>query len=556
MRFRNSLTAKFMVGIALITTTLMTVNLLWNVRQFNLQAETEMKEKAAVIIQQLLATRAFIASKQDVINADSAGHYEFKHLNPAAVGKGVGELFNGYSGYRFKQTRLNVRDPYNAPDIFEMEGMRQLATDGSLKELWGYQDIEGTRVFRYMVPLYYDESCLPCHGKPAGAKDVAGFTKEGFSAGDFAGAISIVFPMTLSEAAQKANVTSQVYFILFMVFAGIALTYLMMEHIVIMPIRELTGKVGELGSGDLTAQITDIQTYDEMRSLADEFNAMASKLRGMYNGLEEKVAERTSLLSEANRRLLEQGRELQVMNAKLTEADRLKSEFLAVMSHELRTPLTAIIAFAEILLAEGESLSAVQREYLSDIFESSHQLLDQINDILDISKIEAGLARLSCSQVDIGELFGTLSRTISPLVAKKGLSFAVECPANLPKIIADRDKLTHILRNLIGNAIKFTPAGGRIDVTVTLAEYKDKMPHIAVAVKDTGIGIDPTDQGHIFDKFRQVDSAGSREYAGSGLGLALVRNLVEMHGGRVWVESEAGNGSTFIFVLPVVAKGC
>ncbi len=462
MRFKNSLTIKFMIGIAIITIVLMTVNLLWNIRQYNFQAESEMKEKAEVIAQQLIATRSFIALKQDLINANYDGGYEFKHLNPAAVGKGIGEIFNGYSGYKFKQTRPIVRDPYNAPDNFEREAMKQLAADKNLKELWGYDEIDGNRVFRYLVPLYYDESCLSCHGKPVGLNDISGYAKEGFSSGEFAGSISVVFPMARFEAAQRTNISSQVIFILFMVFVSIGLTYLMMEHIIIMPIRELTGKVAELGRGNLAAQLTEIQTYDEMRSLAEEFNTMASKLNELYNGLEEKVTERTALLSDANQRLLEQGSKLQAMNAKLTETDRLKSEFLAVMSHELRTPLTAIIAFAEILLAEGETLSSLQQEYLQDIFESGHQLLSQINDILNMSKIEAGLAKINCNQIDIKEVLNHLMHSISPLVSKNRLTFIVDISADIPHIIADREKVIHIFRNLISNAIKFTSNGGKI----------------------------------------------------------------------------------------------
>lgn len=556
MGFKNSLTIKFMVGIAAITVVLMTVNLLWNIRQYDSQAESEMKEKAAVIAQQLIATRSFIALKQDTINATSDGCYEFKHLNPAAVGKGIGEIFNGYSGYKFKQTRAIVRDPYNAPDNFEIEAMKQLAADKNLKELWGYDEIDGNRVFRYLVPLYYDESCLSCHGKPVGAKDISGYAKEGFTAGQFAGSISVVFPMERFEAAQRTNISSQVVFILFMVFVSIGLTYLMMEHIIIMPIRELTGKVAELGRGNLSAQFTEIQTYDEMRSLADEFNTMASKLNELYNGLEEKVTERTALLSEANQRLLVQGSKLQAMNAKLTETDRLKSEFLAVMSHELRTPLTAIIAFAEILLAEGETLSSLQREYLQDIFESGHQLLSQINDILNMSKIEAGLAKINCNQIDIKAVLNHLMLSISPLLSKKGLALSVEIAADIPNIVADREKVTHIFRNLISNAIKFTPDGGKINISATLVNDQEKLPEVVVKIQDTGIGINREDQKNIFDKFRQVDSAESREYPGSGLGLALARKLVEMHGGQIWVESEVGLGSTFTFILPVIAKGC
>ncbi|KAF1854652.1 hypothetical protein Lal_00011421, partial [Lupinus albus] len=205
------------------------------------------------------------------------------------------------------------------------------------------------------------------------------------------------------------------------------------------------------------------------------------------------------------------------MNEKLTETDRLKSEFLTVMSHELRTPLTAIIAFAEILLDEGQSLSSLQREYLQDIFESGHQLLDQINDILNMSKIEAGLIKLNCTEVDIREIVISLLRNVTPLAHKKGLLLRTEFAEAIPLVLADREKLMHVLRNLISNALKFTPAQGKITISAALEEQLE-LPAIKVAVKDTGIGISLADQAYIFEKFRQVDSAETRGYPGSGLG--------------------------------------
>ncbi|EGO65230.1 DUF3365 domain-containing protein [Acetonema longum] len=555
IKLKNSLTMKFMLGTAAIMTVMMTVNLLWSLSQYKRQAEAEMKEKAMVITQQLIATRAFIAAKQDAINCDAIGNYEFKHLNPAAVGKGIGDIFNQYSGYRLKQTRLQPRDPANAPDNYETEMLAQLALDRDLPELWGYDQLGGVRVFRYMVPLYYDPSCMPCHGKPAGASDIAGFPKEGRSPGDFAGAISVVVPMTAFEANINANIVTQVSFILLMILASIGGIYLMMEHIVVVPIKELTGRVLELGEGNWAAALNEESTYDEMRYLASAFNSMADRLQQLYNELEGKVAERTRLLYEANRKLIEQGRELREMNARLCETDRLKSEFLAVMSHELRTPLTAIIAFAEIMLAEGQALNELQREYLEDIFESAHQLLGQINDILDMSKMEAGLIRLNCQPVDIPQLLESITRITASLIARKNLGFTVGIAPDVPLISADYEKLSHILRNLISNAIKFTPAGGEISVVVEMITSGCDTPKLQVLVKDTGIGISPSDQTVIFETFRQADAACRREYAGSGLGLAIARNLVELHGGEIWVESSPDEGSIFGFTIPASIGG-
>lgn len=555
MKLKNSLTTRFMFGIACIMITIMSVSLLWNISQYQRQAEAEMKEKATVIAQQLIATRTFIAEKQDIINRDSAGNFEFKHLNPAAVGKGIGHIFTNYSGYSFKQTRLFTRDPGNAPDNFEVEKLKTLAADPSIKEIWGYDAIAETSVFRYMIPLYYDKSCMPCHGGPVGEKDVAGFAKEGHLPGEFAGAISIVFPMKIFEANMRENIVTQVVFIAIIILTSIGGIYLAMEHTVVTPITELTTRISDLGKGQWTARLNPETAYYEVRQLSSEFNSMADKLQQLYSGLEDRVTERTRALFDANMQLIEQGKELREMNAKLSEADRLKSEFLAVMSHELRTPLTAIIAFTELLISEGEKLTTLQQEYLEDILESAYSLLAQINDILDMSKIEAGLVQLNCQSTDIKQVIDSLYYSLSPLLARKNLHFSMNADTDLPKIHADQGKVSHFLRNLLSNAIKFTPQNGAITINLKVIGGKDN-GYLQIQVADTGIGIAPVDQEYIFDKFRQVDSAAQREYSGSGLGLAIVKNLVELHGGQVRVDSEVGKGSTFTIVLPINGRGC
>ncbi|WP_090943164.1 c-type heme family protein [Pelosinus propionicus] len=542
-----------MLSIAVVVTVLMTINLLWNIHQYSSQAEEEMREKAAVVSRQLIAIRSVIALRQDEINSDSQGHYEFKHLNPAAVGKEVGDFFNQSSGYKIKQTRFVVRAPENAPDSFEVEKMKILAANSELQAVWGYDMHDGERVFRYFTPLYYDESCMSCHGKPAGGQDLSGNLKEGFTVGDFAGAISIIVPMTTYETNQRSYIMSQLLFIVFMVLAIIGLIYILMEHIVIMPIQELTEKVTSIGDGQLETKLVAIHTYDEMKSFVEAFNTMADKIQYFYSELEQKVNERTHLLQEANLQLLAQGAALRAMNDKLSQADQLKSEFLAVMSHELRTPLTAIIAFSEILLYE-ENLSSQQREYLEDIFESSHQLLSQINDILDMSKIEAGLIRLDRRPTDIREIINGITRIISPLLLKKKLQFHININSAVPIIMADHDKVSHIIKNLIGNAVKFTPSQGFISIEAEVIHEKQES-YLEIAVKDTGIGISEEEQGYIFEKFKQAGSQGEREYMGSGLGLALAKNFVQLHGGEIRVESTIGEGSIFTFTLPIVGSG-
>jgi PAS domain S-box-containing protein len=228
-------------------------------------------------------------------------------------------------------------------------------------------------------------------------------------------------------------------------------------------------------------------------------------------------------------------------------ANRAKSQFLANMSHELRTPLNAIIGFSELLddQAYGE-LNPRQHKYVTNILSSGRHLLQLINDILDLAKIEAGRLTLDVSEFTIASALEDVQRIVEPLALSKRIAVTVESADDLPPLVADRPKLKQIFYNLVSNAIKFTPEGGKVSVTARAADGG-----IFISVADTGIGIGSEDLERIFLEFEQVDSSYARHQEGTGLGLALTRRLVELHGGRIWVESVLGHGSTFSFVLPL-----
>jgi PAS domain S-box-containing protein len=231
------------------------------------------------------------------------------------------------------------------------------------------------------------------------------------------------------------------------------------------------------------------------------------------------------------------------------EANRAKSQFMANMSHELRTPLNAIIGFSEILHDRTfGDLNNKQERYIDNILNSGRHLLQLINDILDLTKIEAGSVEMEYVAFPLAVAVGNVESLTRALAAKKNLAMEIDLPADLPVVIADQAKLKQVLYNLVTNAVKFTPEGGQIKV-VASAEEGGKLLHVAVA--DTGIGINPEDQERIFREFEQIDNSYARSQQGTGLGLALARRFVEMHGGRLWVESEGeGKGSTFRFVIP------
>jgi len=240
-------------------------------------------------------------------------------------------------------------------------------------------------------------------------------------------------------------------------------------------------------------------------------------------------------------------RELEEKSRQLEAASRHKSEFLASMSHELRTPLNAIIGFSEVLQARmfGE-MNPKQAEYIQDILASGRHLLSLINDILDLSKIEAGRMELELARFDLRVALDNAITLVRERASQHRLALELSLDERLGEFVGDERKLRQVLLNLLSNAVKFTPEGGRIGVTATLADGQ-----VEIAVSDTGIGIAPEDQEVIFEEFRQVGGDYARKREGTGLGLALARRFVELHGGRIWVKSEVGRGSTFTFTLPL-----
>ncbi|MFM9972434.1 MAG: sensor histidine kinase [Burkholderiales bacterium] len=290
------------------------------------------------------------------------------------------------------------------------------------------------------------------------------------------------------------------------------------------PITAIQGGAAQFATGKF-AQNIDVRTGDELEALANEFNHMAAQLQESYSGLEQKVAERTRDVEIANKH---------------------KSEFLANMSHELRTPLNAIIGFSEVLSEKmfGE-LNDKQLEYLKDIHSSGQHLLSLINDILDLSKIEAGRMELELAHFHLPQAIDNALTLIRERASRHGVELAVETDASIGEWVADERKVKQILLNLLSNSVKFTPQGGKITVATRRTETG-----VEISVTDTGIGISEADRDLVFEEFRQASGDYLKKSEGTGLGLSLTRGFVELHGGKITLQSELGKGSTFTFSLP------
>jgi signal transduction histidine kinase len=322
-------------------------------------------------------------------------------------------------------------------------------------------------------------------------------------------------------------------------FAGllaIVLFYLITTRLILQPVRVLQETCEKVAMGDLNIR-SDVNTGDEFQQLSETFN-------GMLRNLQESADQ----LRAVNKSLDMKLGELAQTNVALYESNRLKSEFLANVSHELRTPLNSILGFADLLsesiVRDGDARST---RYLQNILASGKGLLQLINDLLDLAKIEAGKMDVRSEPLIVADLFEGLVSLLRPLSEKKSLNIRATVSNDVPIIQTDPAKVRQILYNFLSNAIKFSPAGQTID----LCAERDGLVSVRLEVTDRGPGIAADQQKLLFEKFRQLDASHTREHGGTGLGLAIARELAELLGGSVGVGSAPGEGATFYLNLPL-----
>src|SRR3990172_5852535 len=322
---------------------------------------------------------------------------------------------------------------------------------------------------------------------------------------------------------------------------------------IIKPILDIEEASKRVAHGDFSRPAS-VMSRDEIGELALEFNKMAERLEEYYSALGKKVEDRTEELMAANSELSQKKAELEDKNEELSRVNRMKTLFLANVSHELRTPLNSIIGFSELLQEKsfGE-LNEKQTQYSKFIHASGTHLLHLINSILDLSKIEAGRMDLAKEKFSVSELIGDAVGSVRPIAHKRNIGIDVKETRASIMITADRSKLKQVMLNLLSNAVKFNIEDGKVIVDWGVKEEPKGMTvgkSFYIEVTDTGMGIKEEDSKRLFTEFEQLDAAITREHGGTGLGLALTKKLVELHGGNIRVESEHGKGCKFIVTVP------
>jgi two-component system, NarL family, sensor histidine kinase BarA len=391
-------------------------------------------------------------------------------------------------------------------------------------------------LYIYYQPVFAKTGCVGCHSLEGSGGSLY---LPGLKAGDLAAIFRVETDTTDTRYAQQANRSLLITLGIVTVFLAMAALYVIVRYVIVKPLAHLRDVSDAVRRGDVEQRAV-IHTGDEFEELGAAFNRMLRQLLRQQDELRNVNGELDSKIDE-----------LAQVNMRLFEMNQVKSDFLATVSHELRTPLNSILGFSD-LLAKGKSLDDKQRRYAGNIERSGRQLLDMINDILDLAKIESGRMEVRPSEFDIGAVVMTQCDLARPLSERKHIELDCEVAPGLPPIRQDRSKIEQILNNLLSNAIKFTPDGGRIHVSTR----RDRRGDLRLSVADTGVGISESEQVAVFEKFRQGSNvlaggtAMTREYSGSGLGLSIVRELCRLLGGDVTLESELGKGSEFTVILP------
>jgi signal transduction histidine kinase len=429
---------------------------------------------------------------------------------------------------RYTRSFIKPDDPdKKPPDTAGYERLREFENDPAADE--DNQLVLSQGKSNYYAAIRASESCINCHsgyhqknakGEPLRPGDLLAVLKIEMGTGEIEKAVHFNRGLLLTTGIITA-------------FLIMGFSYVIVRYVIVKPVKHLKEVSDAIAAGELNVR-SEIQTGDEFEDLSHAFNRMLRNLVSMQDRLRKVNADLDRKVDE-----------LAQANMALYETNRLKSDFLATMSHELRTPLNSIMGFSDVLVT-SHGLNDKQQRWAHNIKSSGERLLNLINDILDLAKIEAGKMQVRLSEFSAYDVCEGLLAMFRPLAEKKNIELRTQLDQGIPQLRQDVVKLQQILSNLLSNAIKFTPEGGR----VLLRAEADPL-HVVLTVTDTGVGIAPEEQELVFEKFRQSGNPMTREHTGTGLGLSIVRELSKLLGGEVTLQSELGRGSTFTVRLPL-----
>ncbi|HWG45125.1 MAG TPA: ATP-binding protein [Gemmataceae bacterium] len=437
-----------------------------------------------------------------------------------------------YMHYVFKPNATRQQD---IPDPATLERIKAFQNDVNKTED-NYLDLTAGHN-TYYAAVRATDSCLGCHRQTMANADL--------QAGDLLAVVKIEVktgPIEAGFHTNRAILISIAFSTAVLIMAG---SYLIIRYVIVKPVKHLKEVSDAISAGELNVR-SEIQTGDEFEDLSHAFNRMLRNLVSMQDRLRKVNADLDRKVDE-----------LAQANMALYESNRLKSDFLATMSHELRTPLNSILGFSEVLLSSN-GLSEKQTRWVANIQSSGQQLLNLINDILDLAKIEAGKMQVRVVEFNVADVSEGMLAMFRPMAEKKNIDLRGVFAADIPLLRQDVVKFQQILSNLLSNAIKFTPEGGRVQLKAEVDPLGGGSSgrwngggDLVLTVSDTGVGIAPEEQELIFEKFRQAGNPLTRQHAGTGLGLSIVRELSKLLGGEVALQSELGRGSTFTVRLPL-----